>query len=556
MKFKKRRILPLILIPVLGVVAFFAIRSFIFSKIHSEIDEKLQALESSGFDVHYNSLSVNWGTNVIEIDQLLLEKQSDDTSCLHPEFISIGKIRAEGFRLFPIIFRNVLSFDNFYIDALKVAMRENSKLKPDTSSKREKDFTLNIDRSFIRSIEFTYTDSVTCKKITGVKSDLTIDGLVLKLKADDSFQYEISSLTFDSSEVALPQAMYTFNIKQTKMNFVSQTLRLDSILIIPDAGKIEFGRIKGFEVDRYEATIPFLEATDLAVSFRDSCAITASMAEIQFYLKVFRDKRQPFVKKKKLLPVEQLRDLPFSLAIDSFKVRKSYVKYEEFAEGSSDPGSVYFDNLYASLYNITNTSKTGSTKLRAKANLLGQGNIDLFVNFPLETETRSRLSGSVTDFSLPEINTMLTPTTNIKVESGQMEKLSFDFSFSHIRSDGQIELNYENLKLSIFKEDDDNNKDPEKDNLKTFIMNTFVFRTDMDEDVPEEKRTGTVAYLRDNNRSIFNFWVKSVVSGIKSAYNLDKAEARKSEKEEKKEERLSKRAARKLKRGEKKKERG
>ena len=280
------------------------------------------------------------------------------------------------------------------------------------------------------------------------------------------------------------------------------------------------------------------------------------MAEIQFYLKVFRDKRQPFLKKEKLLPVEQLKDLPFSLGIDSLKIRKSYVQYEEFAEGSSEAGSVYFDNLYASLYNINNTSKTGSTKLRAKANLFGQGNIDVFVNFPLETKKRSAVSGSIANFSLPEINTMLTPTTNIKVESGEMKKLSFNFSFSEIRSDGEIELNYENLKLVIFKEDEDNRKDYEKDNLKTFIMNTFIFRTNMDEDVPEEKRTGTVDYIRDNNRSIFNFWVKSLISGIKSAYNLDKAEAKKIEKEDKKEQRLSKREARKVKRAEKKKERG
>jgi hypothetical protein len=556
MKFQKRRLLPLILLPVIGVLAFFAIRSFIFSEIHSAIDKKLQALESSGFNVHYDSLSVNWKTNVIEIRQLLLEKRSNDTSCLHPEFISVGKIRANGFRLFPVIFRNVLSFDNFYVEGLKVVMRENSQLMRDSSLGRGNDFTLNIDRSFIESAEFIYTDSVNCKKITAIKSDLTIEGLVLELNADESFQYHISNLSFNSTEIALPEAMYTFTIRQTEMDFVSQILRIDSVQIIPDAGKIEFGRKKGFEIDRYEAIIPFVEASNVAFSFRDSSIVTAGMAEIQFYLKVFRDKRLPFVRKKKLLPVEQLRDLPFNLAVDSLKIRKSYVRYEEFAEGSSEPGSVYFDNLHASIYNISNTSHSGSTKMQARANLFGQGNIDLFVNFPLEAQKRSTASGALANFNLPELNPVLTPTTNIKVESGQMEKLSFNFSFNDIRSDGKIELNYSDLKLTIFKEDDDNKNDPEKDNLKTFIMNAFIFRTNMDEDVPDEKRMGTIAYLRDNNRSIFNFWLKSVVSGIKSAYNLDKAEAKRNEKEDKKQQRLSKREARKLKRVEKRKERG
>jgi hypothetical protein len=556
MKFQKRRILLLILLPVIGIGAFFVIRSVIFSRINSAIKEKLQALESSGFNVHYDSLSVNWKTNVIEIHQLLLEKRSGDTSCLHPEFISAEEIRADGFRLFPIIFRNVLSFDNFYLEGLKVVMRENSQLTPERSSEREKAFTLNIDRSFIKSAEFIYTDSVNCKKITAIKSDLTIEGLMLELNADQSLQYNITNLSFNSTEISLPDALYTFTIQQTKMDFMNQILRLDSMRIIPNAGKIEFGRKKGFEIDRYEAIIPFVEAKNVAFSFRDSSRVTAGMAEIQFYLKVFRDKRQPFVKKKKLLPVEQLRDLPFNLTIDSLKIRKSYVKYEEFAEGTSEPGSVYFDNLYASIYNISSTSESGSTKMQARADLFGQGSVNLFVNFPLETGKRSAVSGSVANFRLTELNPMLTPTTNIKVESGEMERLSFNFSFNEIRSDGEIDLNYQDLKLAIFKEDDGNKKDREKDNLKTFIMNTFVFRTNMDEDVPEDKRTGTIGYTRDNNRSIFNFWLKSVVSGIKSAYNLNKAEAKKNEKEDKKEQRLSKRETRKLKRAAKRNERG
>jgi len=147
------------------------------------------------------------------------------------------------------------------------------------------------------------------------------------------------------------------------------------------------------------------------------------------------------------------------------------------------------------------------------------------------------------------------------VESGKMEKLTFRFSFNETRSDGELELNYHDLKLAIFKDEGKKKEEElEKDNLKTFIMNTFIFRTNMDEDVPQDKRTGTIAFVRDDNRSVFNFWVKSLVSGIKSAYNLDKAEAkiieRDEKREDKKEQRLTKREARKLKRTDKKKDRG
>jgi hypothetical protein len=195
---------------------------------------------------------------------------------------------------------------------------------------------------------------------------------------------------------------------------------------------------------------------------------------------------------------------------------------------------------------------------------MGQGDVSISAIFPLRKNRRSRLTGSIQNFNIPKINSMLTPSTNISVESGEMNKLSFTFSFNNLRSDGKIELNYNDLKLVSFKEGEQKNgksknadgNDLQKDNLKTFIMNTFIFRKNMDDKVPEEKRTGTVMYLRDNSRSIFNFWVKSVLSGIKSAYNLDKPQAQKKKRESKKEERLTKRQEKKLRKGERKKERG
>ena len=556
MKLNRRRIFISALVLVLGLAAFFALRSFIFSRIHSEIDKRLHAVESSGIKSHYASLSFDWRRNVIEINQLLLEKDATDTASIYQEFISIGKIRAEGLNLFPLIFGDILSFDDLFLEELRIVMGQNFQLKTSSSSEQENDFTVRVARTHVALADFTYTDSLRSRKLSGIRSNLTIDGLALEFLADKPFAYQVNWLSLDLTEVQLPEELYTFRIKHARMDFAGKKFRADSIQVLPDAGKVEFGRKQGLEIDRYDALIPYIEMTGLSFSFIDSASVTAAQLDTQFYLKIFRDKRQPFVKKIKLLPVDQLRELPFSLLIDSLKIRKSYVQYEEYAEDASEAGKVHFDNLYASLYNIDNRSRSGSTRLSAQADLLGHGKTNLSVTFPLEKEKQARLAGSVVDFNIPEINTMLIPSTNIKVESGKMQKLTFGFSFNEIRSDGQIELAYEDLKLVIFKEDDGENADPEKDNLRTFMMNTFIFRTNMDEGLPEKKRTGSVSFERDIYRSIFNFWVKSLVSGIKSAYNLDKTEAKRSEKEMRDEQRQSNKEARRLKRAKKEKARG
>jgi len=79
-------------------------------------------------------------------------------------------------------------------------------------------------------------------------------------------------------------------------------------------------------------------------------------------------------------------------------------------------------------------------------------------------------------------------------------------------------INYEDLKFKGLKKE----KSREKDDLKTLLINTIV-RNDKDKDVPREKRTGTISFERDRKRQIFNFWWKSLLSGIKgSVLNNDK----------------------------------
>lgn len=558
MRLKKRHVLLILLVPVLGLVAFLGIRSFIFFKIEKRITQKIESLKSDDIQIHYKDLSFNWRRNLIEIRNFSLEKTRADTACSYPDFISVERIRGEGFRMLPLLFNNVLSFEAIYVDEPQIAIRSGEPLIRDTSSgeKAGKDVTLLIDHTYFTAVNFIYRDSAMCDTSATVKSNVTIDGMTIDFLTDSPVAWQADWLRMDRTEITQPGKQYTFRMARLRMDFLNACLRIDSIEVMPLLGKRAFGQARGFEVDRFEGLIPFLECRPFALSFLDSTRVTAGAVEVQFYLKIFRDKNLPFRKQMKLLPVDQLAALPFVLTVDSLKIRKSYVEYEEYPEGAANSGKVYFDNLYASAYHINNRSSTGAIDLAARADLQGKGRIDLRVVMPFEAGRRATAEGSLTNFDIPEINSMLVPSSNIKIESGNMEKLSFDFKFDRIRSDGSLELQYKDLKLVVFKEEENQDGDADKDNLKTFMMNTFIFRTNMDEDVPEEERSGTIGYVRDNTRSIFNFWIKSILSGIKSAYNLDKMEAKKTEKEIRKEERLTKREARKQRRAARKRERG
>jgi len=56
-----------------------------------------------------------------------------------------------------------------------------------------------------------------------------------------------------------------------------------------------------------------------------------------------------------------------------------------------------------------------------------------------------------------------------------------------------------------------------------------VLKKDKDKSVSREKRTGTIDFDRDRKRAIFNLWVKSLFSGLKSSV-LDSSNKKEKEK--------------------------
>ncbi len=544
----KKRYISFIIIAVVIVGALIWARIRVFDYMGGELKDRIQSANFNGFQVRYDTMRVYWFEKAIEIDNLEVSRGESDTSCLHPERIAIAKMRAEGIGLTRLIFNKTLSVEAFHFDHLKAIIREQSLLEPDSPAGDNNKFKLLADVVNVRHIEMLYTDSASCDTINSMKTHLSITGLNLDLSAEKPFQDLFASIRLDSVEVKAPREFYTFRARQATWDTTEKSFRLDSIDVIPAYGRLEFGRKRGYEVDRFECTVPSLVASGISAAVRDSLDLRIARIDIQFRIKIFRDKRYPFITREKLLPMTLIQRLPFRLTIDSVAVSDSFVQYEEFAAETSEPGGIFFANLNAVLGNVSNTA--GDATLQAHAKLFGQGDIDVYVTFPGNPAQRSSLKGSVRNFHLPKLNAILTPSTQLAVETGEMNALLFAFTFNEFRSDGELELNYENLKLASFK-NSEKNEEPEVNTFKTFMINTFVFRKNMTKDLPAEKRQGTIDFERDRARSIFNLWTKSLVSGIKSAYNLDttakneKTELRKDEQSSRREARRQKRLARK-----------
>ena len=209
-----------------------------------------------------------------------------------------------------------------------------------------------------------------------------------------------------------------------------------------------------------------------------------------------------------------LHDLKLRFQIDTVTLAKSSVTYDEFPVEGQKAGEVSFNSLRATILNVSNISNDPMS-MNTSARFMNAGNLDADFTFPSNPEKPYTIAGKLTDFNMPEINRILIPIANAEVKTGKLHSMQFNYQYNEYRSDGLLTMHYSDLDVaSLIK----GSKDKETNKFLTLILQKFIIKKDMD----KAKSQGTILYYHDPERSTFNFWWKSILSGVKSLYNLDK----------------------------------
>src|SRR5687767_11156664 len=101
-KNKKKVIWAGIVILIL-VSVLIGVRSYILNRVKTAIQQKIQAMNETDFNIRYDSIYVNWTSNNIRVENLVIEKDAYDTTCIYPEFISAKTVEVQGLSLYSIV---------------------------------------------------------------------------------------------------------------------------------------------------------------------------------------------------------------------------------------------------------------------------------------------------------------------------------------------------------------------------------------------------------------------------------------------------------------------
>ncbi len=502
------RILSWVIIIAISVSLILIFGGIIFSTVV----EKRAAIEFKKINGAFSSLKIDLLTRSITVQNL--NWQANHT--LYPHTIVLKFVRLQGISPFQLFYNHKIQASELLLDS-GIVSYNSVPVIDSIKVPLAKSYGVEIQHITIRNVK-TIVKSDSLLKMEAILSTsfgpiniTSPDNTVASLKS--SLQY----LNGSAKQLLIKKdgGFYTIRVARLNFNSQTQTIAIDSFVLIPNYGKYEFANELGEQTDRVDLGIDKIAVTGL--NFAGLLDSTISIHKISVHtaiLHVFRDKRIPDRNKSIIeMPMTALKKLPFGIRIDSIAIDNSKITVEELSPGGFRPGYINFQELSAVMAGLSNRYKIKTPKyaqLTASAKIMGSGQINAAFLFPLDESPTYLASGVVSALHLRNLNSILENTVQIRIESGMLNELRFNFNYTDINSKGGIEIKYEDLNMTRL------NFDSRKSTnfLKTLLLNAFV-KNSKDKSTSRAKRIGVIDVQRDPHHFIFNYWWKSLQSGLK-----------------------------------------
>jgi len=507
----------------LGIVSFavlllflkiVVVQPWIGNKIAAKINEK-----NKNYIVEIDKVLVSVFPYGVELDSITIYSKQDTggRKVLNGQITSI---KLKGISLTKAMFKKDIEISEAIISNTsikgKIPFPENA--RPPVIS------TLNIriDSILFDNIEFAIQNTLNAVAYSVKEGALKISDF--QVEKQDTLNVGIfKQINFNAKEFLSVSAdsMYTYTASGIVCSEDLNTLKADSFSIHPNYKEHEFTSRHKYQTDRIEARLSNIFLHNFsAAGYLTSKKLVSSFVEIgKIEVKAFRDKRIKFHHLKKAAFQDMIYDYPAMINIDSIGLMSGNISYTEHVEKANEPGTVFFNELYAKIYKITNDTvyktEKGYLKMSAEARLMGKARMTVLLKGRLfDKDNTFLLNGTLSDMEAKDLNPMLEKNAFIYATSGKIDKMNFSFTADNSRALGKMIFLYHGLDIAVKnKRTDDTTAIIER--VTSIIANIKVI--DSNPAPKEAVREGIIDYPRDPERFIFNYCAKSILSGIKSS---------------------------------------
>jgi len=456
--------------------------------------------------------------------------------------LSADQVNLTGFKWFPFLFHNTILVDSATLNNVKIisstppldSLRKEPRKRKEKESKdyelievrtfKLNEFSIQIKNNLYDSVRISLRDlNIQAYDFQLTKEDLT----------DSKSLFHVRKIHGEIAEAL-------FHFDQFR-----QYVEVRDIILDTEKKKMTFGYMGLLnKLDKYEYTSQFkerqgwleldkaemeLRGVNFGSYFRKGIIEVDTVFANNFQLESFVDKRIPEDKMKRPQLIHQVfQDLQQVIHIEHLFLDNAHIGIEERPENESPrSGNLFFSELNAHITNVSNyLERRGSNRIisiDATGKLMGEGEINAKINFDLEDpEGKFTLKGTLGKMDLTKVNSMIGPEAKASLKSGTVDRLDFNILANDYEGSGELIIRYQNLEIELL------NKDFEQDQnlirkLGAFIANKVIIKSN-NPNKRGDLQKGSVYFIREPHKSMFNYWWQLIFSGLKSTLSGESVE--------------------------------
>lgn len=431
--------------------------------------------------------------------------------------------------------------------------------------------SIHIGQIFFNDVQLKYKDYSgnkvaisELKEMNLSASDLLIDSTTQKDRSRLLYCKDIV-VELNNYKGKSPNGLYSYKINHLKLSTLTSQINAEGLTFHPVEPNKFFDKSKK---DRFTFNIDTLQLNHFDyLSYHKyrtfhSAALTIRGGSLALFNNPNK-KKHPGMDKINGFPAVQLSKLTTDLQLDTILIKRFNVAYSEYNKKSHQTGTIRFNNTTAKIINVTNNktalAKNNICMAQITTYFMGQGKLNTQFTFNLTAaDAAFSYKGTLGQLEMQAINPATMPFAMVKIQSGVIQKFTFDIHENSKVSKGKVKLLYNGLKVKLLSPD--TNMDGFKGKLiESLYANIFIIKHDNPDKPGGIPRSFNINYPRPKDSPFFKTIWHTLLTGIKPSAGLDdkKMQATKvqmTEHELNKQKRLKKRAARKEHRAEKKRE--
>lgn len=360
-------------------------------------------------------------------------------------------------------------------------------------------------------------------RLDGVSSEVLSRRPPLRVLAS-----RFSEGTMEGYRRTFPDELYRLQVGPSRVSRPDSALTVESLRLTPTVPDSVFVRQHRYRTNRVRTAARRLTVDGFRMGqFLETGGFLADRMRIDsLHLDVYRDNHQPPQPKDPppAMPHEMARSVERLFRVDTLRIQNSEIRYAKRAEDARLDGAISFENLWASLYNLTNDPQrmTSATPAEAaiRADVNGAGRLQATLRVPLLARRLSlSFEGRLGPLDATALNETFVYLGGVHIETGQVDSLWFEAEVEQGTATGSLQSTYRNLEVETL--DKATGARGLKQRAKTVVVDGLALRSS-NHPSDDPFHVGQIQHSHEEENTFFKFLWLSLRSGIYSMVGIDR----------------------------------